>query len=61
MTMSSRRRWQLSVLCGLAMWYVVTGSGLWTGLEPATILYRATVAGLTVAICCFAGLALLRN
>ncbi|MCS7016327.1 MAG: hypothetical protein RMJ19_00115 [Gemmatales bacterium] len=47
-------RWAL--LVGWSSWYVTAACGMWAGLDPGTILYRSTVAGMCLAgLCWLAG------
>lgn len=50
--MRKDRRWSGAVLVGLAWWYLIAGCGIWLGLDPSTILFRATVASLGMATLC---------
>ncbi|MCS7166656.1 MAG: hypothetical protein RMI91_13095 [Gemmatales bacterium] len=54
--MNKRGLWAWVFLVGCSAWYIVAACSMWAGVEPDTILYRSTVAGVTMAgLCWLAG------
>jgi len=47
--MRSYQNWKLAAIVGCGVWYGVVGGGIWAGLEPFTILQRATLSAAVAA------------